>query len=112
MIGLPSGQAFQISDSAPYVALDGLTPEQMLARAYNSRADLQSAKIQLQQAETARQAATAERYPTVLLAGNWGADGINQAQLYRTFAFTGSIKMNLFDGGKNSRRPDGGGRRN
>jgi len=100
VIGLPSGQGFELSDSAPYAALEGLTPEQMLARAYGARADYQSAKVQLQMAETAREAANAQKYPALLLAGNWGANGINQAQLYRTFAFTGSVKVNLFDGGR------------
>ena len=41
-IGLPSGQAFEIADKAPYKPLEGLTPAEALQKAYASRADYQS----------------------------------------------------------------------
>src|SRR5712692_803409 len=53
VIGLPSGQGFEITDTAPYEPLEGLTPDDILRRAYESRADYQSAKAQLEAAETA-----------------------------------------------------------
>ncbi len=88
-----------------------LTPEQMLDRAHQSRGDYLSLKAQIQAAETARDAALAERYPKLALEGNYGANGVNPAQLHPTFAFIGSVKVNVFDGGQDSRRCGPGGHR-
>ena len=96
--GLPPAQDFELSDTAPYAPLESLTPEQLLDRAHQSRGDYLSLKAQIQAAETARDAALAERYPTLALEGNYGASGVNTAQLHPTFAFIGSVKVNVFDG--------------
>lgn len=98
--GLPPAQDFELSDAAPYAPLEALTPEQMLDRAHQSRGDYLSLKAQIQAAETARDAALAERYPKLALEGNYGASGVNTAQLNPTFAFVGSVKVNVFDGGR------------
>ena len=98
--GMPPAQDFELSDTAPYAPLEGLTPEQMLDRAHQSRGDYLSLKAQIQAAETARDAAVAERYPKLALEGNFGANGVNVAQLHPTFAFIGSVKVNIFDGGR------------
>jgi len=98
--GLPPAQDFELSDSAPYAPLEGLTPEQMLDRAHQSRGDYLSLKAQILTAETTRDAALAERYPKLAIEGNYGANGVNAAQLHPTFAFIGSVKVNVFDGGR------------
>jgi outer membrane protein TolC len=98
--GLPPSQEFDLSDTAPYAPLEGLTPEQMLDRAHQSRGDYLSLKAQIQAAEIAREAALAERYPKLALEGNYGANGVNVGQLHPTFAFVGSVKVNIFDGGR------------
>ena len=100
VIGLPASQAFDLADTAPYAPLEGLTPEQSVERAHQSRADYQSAAAQLRAAEISRQAAVAERYPTLSVNGNYGIDGINFAQSHGTFAFVGAVKFNIFDGGR------------
>lgn len=98
--GLPPAQDFELSDTAPYAPLEGLTAEQMLDRAHQSRGDYLSLKAQIQAAETTREAALAERYPKLALEGDYGASGVNTAQLHPTFAFVGSVKVNIFDGGR------------
>ena len=98
--GLPPAQDFELSDSAPYAPLEGLTPEQMLDRAHLSRGDYLSLKAQIQASELAREAALAERYPKLVLEGNYGANGVNPGQLHTTFEFVGSVKVNVFDGGR------------
>jgi len=72
----------------------------MLDRAHQSRGDYLSLKAQIQAAESARDAALAERYPKLALEGNYGASGVNVGQLHPTFAFVGSVKVNVFDGGR------------
>ena len=44
VIGLPSGQEFQLTDSIPYSPLTGITLDEALQRAYVSRADYFGAK--------------------------------------------------------------------
>ncbi len=98
--GSPPAQDFDLSDTVPYAPLEGLTPEEMLDRAHQSRGDYLSLKAQIRSAETTRDAALAERYPKLALEGNYGANGVNVGQLHPTFAFVGSVKVNIFDGGR------------
>jgi outer membrane protein TolC len=98
--GLPPSQDFELSDAAPYAPLEGLTPEQMLDRAHQSRGDYLSLKAQIQAAELAREAALAQRYPKLALEGNYGATGVNPGQLHTDFEFVGSVRVNVFDGGR------------
>jgi outer membrane protein TolC len=100
VIGLPSGQVFEVSEKVPFTPLEGLTPDEILRRAYESRADYQSAMMQVHAAETAKLAAQAQRYPTLALAGDYADSGINLANSHGNFAVTGSLKFNIFDGGR------------
>ena len=103
-IGLPSGQAFEIADQAPYKPLDGFAPSEALQRAYAVRADYQSAQAQVKAAELARRAYSDEWLPTASISTNYDLVGPTFADSHGTFGITGSIKMNIFDGGK--RRAD------
>ena len=100
VIGLPSGGEFELTDTAPYAPLDQLSADELLARAKQQRSDYQSLKAQLEEIQLRRSAALALRYPTLNASGNYGANGVNQAQLHQTFVFTGALRMNLFDGGR------------
>jgi outer membrane protein TolC len=104
VIGLPSGQMFEISDSAAYKPLDGMTPADALQRAYAARSDYQSALAQVRAAELAHKAADAEWLPTAKIDANYDLVGTTFAESHGTFGITGSIKFNLFDGG--TRRAD------
>ena len=100
VIGLPAAQAYDTSDTIPYAPLEGITPESALKRALESRADYQSAAMQVRAAETAREAALAQRLPTLSLDANYGDIGQNLANSHGTFAVTGSLKFNIFTGGR------------
>ena len=99
-IGLPSGQAFEISDKAPYKPLEGLGPNDALQRALSSRADYQSAQAQVRAAELAHRSVSDEWLPTATISANYDVVGPTFANSHGTFDLTGSIKMNIFDGGK------------
>jgi outer membrane protein TolC len=99
-IGVPSAQSFELADTAPYAPLEGLTPEEVIARARESRSDLKSARAQLQAAEISRQAVLARRYPKLSVDANYGVDGVNMAQSHGTFGVAGSLKFDIYDAGK------------
>ena len=100
LIGLPPGQDFALTDDLPYAPLADITLDQALQRAAVNRADLKSAEAQVQAAETARQAAAAERYPTVQVSGDYGLIGTSPTSSHGTFSVTGSVRMPIFQGGR------------
>lgn len=75
IIGLPKGQAFEISDSIPYAPLDGITLEQALARAVTTRPDYLGAKARVEEAELRRAAAVAGNYPWLAANADYGGIG-------------------------------------
>jgi outer membrane protein TolC len=99
-IGLPSGQDFEASDRAPFSPLENLSENDLLKKAYESRADYRSGEAQLHAAEISREAAHAQRYPTGALAANYGDIGPSLSNSHGTFSVTGTLSFNLFDGGR------------
>ena len=100
VIGLPPAQAYSISDAIPYAPLEGIAPDEVLKRALESRSDYKSAAMQVRAAETAREAARAERLPTAAVDANYGDLGTSLANSHGTFAVTGSLRFNIFTGGR------------
>ena len=99
-IGLPPGQQFALTDQAPYEPLATLGVEQSLQRAYALRSDYQAAAQQLLAAEHFRKAATAEYFPTLNFAGDYGDIGITPDNSHGTFEASGTLKIPIFQGGK------------
>jgi len=100
VIGLPSGQDFNIAESAPYSALAAMTPDQALLTAYGQRADFQSAKASVRAAEETVKAAHGERYPNVGVTADYGDVGPTLNNSHGTFTFQAAAKFNIFDGGR------------
>jgi outer membrane protein TolC len=100
VIGLPLAQPFDASDTIPFAPLDGITPDAALHRAYESRTDLKSATAKIHAAEIAREAALAQRLPTLNVDADYGDIGQNIGNSHGTFAVTGSVKFNIYTGGR------------
>lgn len=100
VIGWPPAQTFDTADTIPYAPLDGITPEAAILRANASRSDLKSASAQIRAAEIARDAALAQRLPTVGVDANYGDIGQNIGNSHGSFAVTGSVKFNIYTGGR------------
>jgi len=101
IIGLPLGQEFSIADDFPFTPLTSITMADALARAYRTRADLQSAEAAVRAADSAVKAAHAERYPTVTVMGDYGAAGLRPTNsAHGTFTVTGTLNIPLYQGGR------------
>jgi outer membrane protein TolC len=100
LIGLPSGQRFALSTPVPYVRWSGPTEEQALATAYESRNDLKSAAAKLKSAELAKQAAEAERLPSLAVAGDYGRVGKNLAATDATYTLIAGVSVPIYEGGR------------
>ena len=76
-IGLPLDQKFNLSDKAPYAVLDHLDVEATIKQAHANRKDLAAVIEQTKAAEEQRKSATADRYPTIEVAADYGDIGVN-----------------------------------
>jgi len=100
VIGLPPGQVLEIRETAPFSPLTSLTQDQALSAALTQRPDYQSYQARLRAAEDSVRAARAERYPTADINANYGDVGYTLASSHGTFTAEGSVKINVFDGGR------------
>lgn len=100
VIGLPPAQAFDAADAIPYTPLEGMTPDAAIARAIETRADYKSLAMQVKAAEMAREAALAERLPTLNVDANYGDIGTNIGNSHGSFSVTGSVRFNIYTGGR------------
>jgi outer membrane protein TolC len=107
-IGLPAGQQFTLTDTVPYAPLAEVTIEDMLARAYESRADYLAARDRLEAAEATRRAAGAELLPTLHLDANYGTIGQSTSDSHPTYTVGATVRLPLFEAGRaQARRAEG-----
>jgi outer membrane protein TolC len=99
-IGLPIGQAYQLTDTIPYAPMPPLPLPQALARAYSKRADYRAAQEMVKAAESAKRAARSDALPSLSFDGNYGDIGNAPARSHGTFAVGATLKVPLFQGGR------------
>jgi len=100
VIGLPPGQEFTLSTQAPYEPLAIAGIDEDLRRAYLARPDYLAAVMQVRAAESRRRAATAEHYPSVDIAGDYGAAGVNVGISHGVFQIGATLNIPITTGGK------------
>ena len=99
-IGLALEQKFELTDELPFAALDSLDPDTAVQRALAARSDLQALEQQTQAAKSRRSAATAERYPTVAAAADYGDIGPTLGHSHGTFNAVGTASVPVFEEAK------------
>ena len=100
IIGIPLGQSFNLSDTAPYEAPPAVLVEDALMLAYTDRADFQAAQQRQKSAEYARRAATAERLPSALAYGDYGLIGPTPSTMHGSFDAYVSLHIPIFAGNR------------
>jgi len=99
-IGLPAGQTFDITTQVVYQPLTTSTLDEALQQAYASRADYKSQMEQVRSAELQKKAASAERYPSVSAAADYGAIGTNPGSNHGTVDAAAVLQFPIFQGGR------------
>jgi outer membrane protein TolC len=99
-IGLPAGQAFDITTDTPYQSLATVSVDAALQQAYAQRADFASQSEQVRSAELQKKAASAERYPSLSLNADYGVIGTNPASIHGTVNAAASLQFPIFQGGR------------
>jgi outer membrane protein TolC len=74
--------------------------EEALAQAFQQRADVKAADVQVRAAERAHAAARAERYPSLGVTSDYGGIGVNPSQLQTTYTAAASLKIPIWQGGR------------
>ncbi len=100
LIGLPPNDRFDIADDVPYAATPEGTPEGAVADALKRRADIQAAEAQIRAAERSRDAARAERLPSLAMNADYGAIGTNPSESHGTFSVSGTLRIPIWQGGR------------
>lgn len=99
-IGLPLGQAFDVTTEVAYQPLTTSTLDEALRQAYSSRADYKSLTEQVRSAELQKKAASAERYPTVSAVADYGDTGTNPGTSHGTVDAAAELRVPIFQGGR------------
>jgi outer membrane protein TolC len=101
VIGLPTGQVFDVADPSASMPLEAVSLKDALDKAYEHRPDYLAAKAKVAAAQFMLRSAKAERYPTLTASGYYGDEGLRVINdSHGVFNATGSITFNIFDGGR------------
>lgn len=100
LTGLPANDQFDVSDEIPFSAAPDMKIDDALERAYAHRQDLKAATAQIHASELTRSAARAERYPSLALNADYGANGLNPNNAHGTFSVTGTLTVPIWRGGR------------
>jgi len=99
-IGLPLGQAFDLTDQLSYADINPQTVDEALNTAYKSRSDFRAALGSMKSAQQQLAAARAERYPVLAANGDYGVQGPNFGRLHGAFTFQAGVSVPIFTGGR------------
>jgi outer membrane protein TolC len=97
-IGLATSQDFDLTDKSPYQPLDGLTVNEVLARAYASRSDYRAAESAVRSAELSRKAAVAGYFPSLSFSADYGNGGAHPSDSTRVYDVRGTLSIPIFTG--------------
>ena len=98
VIGLATRQDFDLTDKSPYQALNGLTVEEALPRAYASRSDYRAAESAVRAAELSRKAAVAGYFPSISFGADYGNGGAHPSDSTRVYDVRGTLSIPIFTG--------------
>jgi len=99
VIGLAPGQEFELTDKSPYQPFEGLTVEEALKRAYESRSDYRAAEADVRAAELSRKAAFAGYFPSLSFGADYGLGGAHPSDATTVADVRGTLSIPIFTGG-------------
>ena len=100
-IGLPLDQKFEVTDTAPFHALDTPDPDAAVAQALKQRKDLAAAVETTKSAEAQKKAAFDDQLPTAKISGNFGDLGETVNHSHGTYLAEGEIEAPILQLAKN-----------
>jgi outer membrane protein TolC len=99
VVGLASGQEFELTDRSLYQPFEAMTVDEALQRAYASRSDYQAAMTEVRAAEFSRKAAFAGYFPSLSFNADYGTGGSHPSTATTVFDVRGTLSIPIFQGG-------------
>jgi outer membrane protein TolC len=99
VIGLAPGQEFELTDKSPYQPIEGITVDEAVKRAYDSRSDYKAAMADVRAAQFSRRAATAGYLPSLSFNADYGAAGAHPSTATQVFDVRGTLTIPILQGG-------------
>ncbi len=99
VIGLAPGQEFDLTDKSPYQPFIGMTLDEALKRAYDSRSDYRAAMSGVRAAELSHRAALAGYFPSLSFNADIGKAGAHPSDSTQVFDVRGTLSIPIFTGG-------------
>jgi outer membrane protein TolC len=100
VIGLAPGQEYELTDKSPYQPFDGITVEEALKRAFETRSDYQAASADVRAAQFSRRAAFAGYLPSLSFDADYGTGGAHPSTATSVFDAKGTLSIPIFQGGR------------
>jgi outer membrane protein TolC len=98
VIGLAPAQEFELTDKSPYQPFEGISVEDALKRAYESRSDYRSALADVRAAELSRKAAAAGYLPSLSFDADYGTGGNHPSTATQVYDVRGTLSIPIFTG--------------
>ncbi len=99
LTGLPPNNQYEISNVVPYAPAPPISLDDTIKKAFEQRADLKAAKVQVAAAERALVAARSERLPSASVSADYGEIG-GVSQLQRTYTVVTTLSVPVWNGGR------------
>ena len=99
VIGLAPGQEFEFTDKSPYQAIEAITVDEALKRAYALRSDYQAAMTDVRAGEFSRKAALAGYLPSLSFNADYGLVGSHPSTATPVADVRGTLSIPIFQGG-------------
>ena len=100
VIGLATSQDFDLTDKSLYSPPEAMTIDDVLRRAYASRADYRAATVDVLAAELSRKAAVAGYFPSLSFEADYGTGGAHPSDSTRVYDVRGTLSIPIFTGNK------------
>lgn len=102
-IGVPVAQQVTLTDRSLTSPGPTLSVDDAVKRATANRPDYQAVTERLHAAEAALKAVQAEALPVVQVNGDYGTIGSAPSNAARTYSFSGTVRLSVFDTGRKGR---------
>ncbi len=99
IMGMPAGQALELSDTAPFAELTEMDLESAKTTAYLRRKDLLELQQQIALTDREVKAVKTQRLPTLAFNGYYGVVGLTTGLYHGSFVAEGTLKVPIFNEG-------------
>ncbi|HUA60446.1 MAG TPA: TolC family protein [Verrucomicrobiae bacterium] len=100
LLNLDPQQPIELADQPSFFETPAVSLDEDLARAYQSRPEMQAVLSQERAAELAKRAARSQSLPALSLAGGWSLQGTAPTNMIPVYEIGASLNVPLFTGGR------------